>query len=258
MPRSTDYDSISSQYDRRYQGQEYPGTERALSTFLGQMDKVSVLEVGCGTGHWLKFLSGKVGFLAGFDLSTNMLQRAGETAPETPLVRGRAEFLPYRARSFDRVFCINAFHHFTDKPQFLAEAHRILRSHGGLMSLSLDPHAGLDRWWVYDYFHETLTLDRQRYPSGLALRTAMTKAGLLRCETHVAEHLTLQVPAHVALEQGFLAQSYTSQLTILSKQEYQAGLDRITQAMNAKKEQGKDLILLADLRLYATVGWLDG
>ena len=111
MPRTTDYDSISSQYDRRYQGQEYPGTAPALSTFLGQMGKVSVLEVGCGSEHWLKFLSGRGGFLTGFDLSTNMLQRARETALETPLVRGRAEYLPYRAQSFDRVFCINAFHH---------------------------------------------------------------------------------------------------------------------------------------------------
>src|SRR5581483_9988333 len=152
MSRIADYDSISSQYDQRYQGQRYPGTEQVLSTFLGENRHVSVLEVGCGTGHWLNFLSDKIGFLTGLDLSANMLQRARESAPETPLVRGRVEHLPYHAQSFDRVFCINAFHHFAERDKFLTEAQRVLRPHGGLMIIGLDPHSGLDRWWVYDYF----------------------------------------------------------------------------------------------------------
>jgi hypothetical protein len=126
------------------------------------------------------------------------------------------------------------------------------------MILGLDPRAGLDRWWVYDYFHETIELDAQRYPSTSDMRTNMTAAGFLRCETNVAEHLQMQMPARTALERGLLAQSYTSQLTILSPQEYQAGLERITHDINSEKEHGKDLVLLADLRLYATVGWLDG
>jgi ubiquinone/menaquinone biosynthesis C-methylase UbiE len=258
MPRVTDYDSISSQYDRRYQGQGYPETERTLFAFIGENSNVDVLEVGCGTGHWLQVLTDRTRFLAGLDLSTNMLQRARESAPQTPLVRGRAEYLPYRSHSFDRVFCINAFHHFSDKPRFLDEARRVLRPRGGLISVGLDPHAGLDRWWVYDYFHETLDLDKQRYPSTVELRADLAKAGFLRCETTVAEHLTRQVPARVAFEHGFLDQSYTSQLTILSKHEYQAGLDRIMQAIETEKARGSDLVLIADVRLYATVGWLDG
>ncbi|MBI3249162.1 MAG: class I SAM-dependent methyltransferase [Deltaproteobacteria bacterium] len=258
MPRTTDYDSISSEYDRRYRGQEYAETEQALAAFIGEGHNIDVLEVGCGTGHWLKVLAGRSGFLAGFDLSANMLQRAHELVPEAPLVRGRAETLPYRAQSFDRVFCINAFHHFTDKPAFLAEAYRVLRPGGGLMSVGLDPHAGLDRWWVYDYFHETLDLDTQRYPSAATLRADMAGAGFSRCETSVAEHFVTQMPAHAARERGLLDRSYTSQLTILSTQEHQAGLDRIAQAMAAEQAQGAVLMLLADLRLYATVGWRDG
>ena len=257
MTRITDYDSISSKYDRRYQGQEYPGTEHALFAFIGENSNVKVLEVGCGTGHWLKVLAKRTALLTGLDLSANMLQRAQQEAPESPLVRGRAEFLPYHAQSFDRLVCINAFHHFTDKLAFLVEARRVLRAHGGLISVGLDPHIGLDRWWVYEYFQETLVLDKQRYPSTEELRANMAKAGFLQCETSVAEHLMLQIPAHIALERGLLDQSYTSQLTILSQQEYQAGRDRLSQAMHTKKEKGRDLVLLADLRLYATVSWLD-
>ncbi len=258
MTRVTNYDSISSQYDRRYQKQQYPGIEQALLTFLRENSNNKALEVGCGTGHWLKTLGSRTGVLMGLDLSTNMLGRAQRETPETPLVRGRAEALPYRGQSLDHVFCINAFHHFIDKPAFLTEARRVLRPRGGLMSVGLDPHTGLDRWWVYDYFHETLDLDKQRYPSTPEVRANMAKAGFCRCETSVAEHLVVQMPAQAAVEQGLLDQSYTSQLTILSKQEHQIGLDRVMRAIDAEKTRGAELMLVADLRLYATVGWLDG
>jgi ubiquinone/menaquinone biosynthesis C-methylase UbiE len=256
MPRVTDYDSISSQYDRRYQGQGYPGTEQTLFKFIGDDGQRSVLEVGCGTGHWLKVLEGRVGFLAGFDLSVNMLNRARSEMSAVPLVRGRAEELPYRARCFDRLFCINAFHHFAEKDKFLTEARRVLRPHGGLMILALDPHSALDRWWVYDYFHETLALDKERYPATQKLRADMAHCGFLQCQTLVAEHLTLQIPAHSAIERGLLDQSYTSQLTILSTEEYQEGLNRVNRAIASEKVKGVELMLVADLRLYATIGWL--
>jgi SAM-dependent methyltransferase len=187
-----------------------------------------------------------------------MLHNAQSATPNLPLVRGRAEALPCRSQCFDRLFCLNAFHHFTDKIAFLAEARRVLRLRGGLMIVGLDPHAGLDRWWVYDYFPETRELDRQRYPSTAEIRAGMTRVGFSRCKTAVAEHLPIQLSARTAIERGLLAQSYTSQLTILSTQEYQEGLARVTQAINAAKVAGEELILAADLRLYATIGWLDG
>jgi SAM-dependent methyltransferase len=258
MMRVTDYDSISSQYDRRYQGQEYPGTEQALFAFIGDNHNIDVLEVGCGTGHWLRVLRDRAGFVAGIDLSANMLQRAQDMMPDAPLVRGRAEELPYRSQCFDRLFCLNAFHHFAEKAKFLTEARCVLRSHGGIMIVGLDPHAGIDRWWVYDYFPETVELDRQRYPSAAEIRANMMEVGFSRCETTVAEHLTLQMPARTAIERGLLAQSYTSQLTILSTQEYQDGIGRIAQAIDAEKVRGEELILIGDLRLYATRGWLGG
>jgi hypothetical protein len=35
---------------------------------------------------------------------------------------------------------------------FLDEARRVLRSGGRLMTIGLDPHLGIDRWYIYDYF----------------------------------------------------------------------------------------------------------
>ena len=84
-----------------------------------------------------------------------MLARARVAAPGARLVRARAEDLPWRDATFDRIFCVNALHHFSDRDRFFAEARRILRPGGGLLTIGKDPHAERDEWWVYHYFEET-------------------------------------------------------------------------------------------------------
>ena len=59
MDRSVDYDHIARTYDRRYQEYQYPGVEQALLQFAASRPGLQVLEVGCGTGHWLGLLSGR-------------------------------------------------------------------------------------------------------------------------------------------------------------------------------------------------------
>ena len=67
MDRSVDYDRIATTYDRRYGDNEYPGVEQALQQFVGEEPGVRVLEVGCGTGHWLALLSRRGICVAGLD-----------------------------------------------------------------------------------------------------------------------------------------------------------------------------------------------
>ena len=51
--RVTDYDSIADDSDARYDVYEYGGVRAMLLSFLGDGAPVAILEVGCGTGHWL-------------------------------------------------------------------------------------------------------------------------------------------------------------------------------------------------------------
>jgi ubiquinone/menaquinone biosynthesis C-methylase UbiE len=51
------------------------------------------------------------------------------------------------------------------------EVRRVLRPGGRLMSIGLDPHEKRDRWFVYDFFPETLELDLNRFPA-IARRSA--------------------------------------------------------------------------------------
>jgi ubiquinone/menaquinone biosynthesis C-methylase UbiE len=254
--RVADYDSIASKYDRRYDLHEYAGVRETLLNFLGPQSPAT-LEVGCGTGHWLAALqrsanlSGERSILAGVEPSSQMIARARAAAPGARLVRARAEALPWADATFDRVCCINALHHFTDRATFFAEARRVLKPGGGLLTIGKDPYADRDAWWVYDYFPETVEIDRERFARVRTLRGEMAVAGFAWTESFEADRIEALRPATEALASGIVARAYTSQLTVLSEEEFAAGVARIEEANAAA---GGELQLAADFRLYATVG----
>ena len=252
--RRADYDQIAHTYDSRYERNSYAGVEKALQNFIGGRPGLEVLEVGCGTGHWLEFLQAPNVDLAGLDYSAGMLARAQRRLAGIALVQGTAGRLPWQAESFDRVFCINAFHHFTDKPAFLAEARRILRPGGGLLIVGLDPHRGLDRWFIYDYFPESFEIDKHRFPAASSVRAWMSEAGFQDCTTQEVEHWTYRLPAQDILRQGRLDKQATSQLSILTDAEYRRGMEKIHAALERAEARGQTLFLMADLRLYGTMG----
>ncbi|HKG94635.1 MAG TPA: methyltransferase domain-containing protein [Gemmatimonadaceae bacterium] len=250
-----DYDAVAPDYGRRYQGQRFADVERAARAFAAGPAPPDLLEVGCGTGHWLSALADVVAVAAGVDPSWGMLERARAAAPAALLCRARAEALPWRAASVDRVLCVNAAHHFADVAAFVAEARRVLRPPGGLMVVGLDPHAGGDQWWVYDYFPTARAADLVRYPSADTLRRLMAAAGFARVETRVAQHAPASVTMERAAELRLLERTSTSQLMVIGDEEYAQGVARVRAAARAA---GAGFRLSADLRLYATTGWLAG
>ena len=256
--RHADYDQIAQTYDRRYERNSYAGVEEALRRFIGSQSGLQILEVGCGTGHWLAFLQALHFPVTGLDFSAGMLAQARRHLPGIPLIQGTAAQLPWRAQSFDRVFCINALHHFPDKPAFLAAAQHILRPGGRILIVGLDPHSGVDQWFIYDYFPESLEIDRQRYPAASELRTWMRKVGLVGCTTQEVEHWTYQLPASEILRQGRLDRAATSQLSVLTDAEYQRGMRQIRADIERAEAKGGTLFLTANLRLYGTRGSMTG
>ena len=272
--RVTDYDSIADTFNARYGLYRYDGVRDTLVNFLGDTP-LATLEVGCGTGYWLAALLDRLSpspsdpgsldgsakasaerrWLAGVDPSAAMLMRARAAAPGARLVRGRAEDLPWQDATFDRIFCVNALHHFTDRTRFFEEARRVLRPGGGLLTIGKDPHTERDTWWVYDYFEETRAIDLARFARVRTLRGELVLAGFDCADSLEADHIEAVYPAGDALAGGpggLLARSFTSQLTVLSDQEYERGLERI-RAADAAAAGG--LQLVSDFKLYATIGW---
>jgi ubiquinone/menaquinone biosynthesis C-methylase UbiE len=251
---SLNYDAIAERYDRRYLINDYSGVEQALYAFVGPDQSRRVIEVGCGTGHWVKALAQRGTWIAGVDASCNMLAFAGVKACPPALAQARAEHLPFVDGAFDRLFCINALHHFDDKPGFLGEARRVLRTGGAVMTIGLDPHTGVDHWYIYEFFEPVLEIDKRRYAPTQQIRDWMRGVRFSNVRTCEIQHLPMLLAARTALEQGRLERGATSQLAVLSDEQYQQGMDRIHRALESAEASGETLYLRADLRLYATYG----
>lgn len=255
-PTRVDYDSVASDYSSRYRRNNYSGVTAAVAEFFANdpvPNRFVALEAGCGTGFWLQAVQQLAARVVGMDLSSGMLHVAQTAAPTALLARARAEALPFQSDSFARIFCINALHHFSDPAMFFLEARRVAQADGAVLTVGLDPHTGQDRWWVYDYFPEALIADRMRYLPAHAIRELMAAVGFERCETRELQHLPRQLSIDEAERDGFLARTSTSQLMVISDEEYRSGIARIR---GDAAEHGDSFLLRADLRLYGTTGWL--
>ena len=93
-----------------------------------------ILDLGCGTGRNLP-LFGRGVRAVGLDPCPESLLKARRRAPGVPLVRARAEALPFRDGAFDTVVSGLVFCSVEDVPRGLAEVRRVLRPGGVLRML---------------------------------------------------------------------------------------------------------------------------
>jgi ubiquinone/menaquinone biosynthesis C-methylase UbiE len=245
-----EYDTVAPDYDRRFQAGGFPGVELALrrATVAAKADRV--LEVGCGTGHWLAAFG--VASVYGADRSLGMLARAAAKRQTPLLLAADAQALPFRDAAFGLVACVNALHHFPEPPAFVERAVALLRAGGGLVVIGMDPRARHDRWYLYDYFPDTRRADLERYPAHAAIRRWMRAHGLERVATRPAQRIhTLRRGADV-LEDPILHRHGTSQLTLLDDAAFDRGMARIHDAIRNAREA----VFETDIVLSVTRGFL--
>lgn len=95
------------------------------------------LDVACGPGIVVDALKAAGAWMAGVDLTPEMLRQAVAAGAArsggddgTRLARAEAERLPFLDGRFDFVVCRNSFHHFPDPGRILGEMARVMRAGG--------------------------------------------------------------------------------------------------------------------------------
>jgi ubiquinone/menaquinone biosynthesis C-methylase UbiE len=133
------FDFVARSYDRWY--------DSPVNQSIDAIEKVAIkealptgsrkgllLDVGCGTGHWLFFFRMAGYRVVGLDLSPQMLDVAKvKFASEIQLVRADGDGLPFKDHSFDIVSCITTLEFVSDHIRTLREMWRCLKSGGRLV-----------------------------------------------------------------------------------------------------------------------------
>lgn len=128
------YDQWHAQADRQnneWQERYY----RWLANLLKPSSGSTLLDVACGRGDFLDFMS-RCGFRPyGVDISSVAIDIARERLPNARLEVANGEDLPFDDATFDFVTCLGSLEHFEDPARGAREIARVLRSDGKALVL---------------------------------------------------------------------------------------------------------------------------
>jgi SAM-dependent methyltransferase len=182
----------------------------------------TVVEVGCGTGNYVRALAARNGCAAfGMDPATAMLSHAATHPCGVHWLQGRAEQFPFSPGACDLIFSVDVIHHISDRAGFCHEAARALRPGGRLCTVTDSREIILRREVLSGYFPETVGMELARYPRLAELEAWMAAAGL-------QDYLVVQVeePYEVTSIQPYRDRAYSS-LHLISEEAWLSGLGRL-------------------------------
>ena len=120
------------------EGRRAEQAEQALTTALLEAggSSATILEVGCGTGHFTRWLAATGRTVYGLDRSPEMLAECSRLGGEAPLVLGDAHALPVRSGAVDAVLLVTALEFLADPRHALNEAVRVARRAVAVVALN--------------------------------------------------------------------------------------------------------------------------
>jgi Methylase involved in ubiquinone/menaquinone biosynthesis len=92
-----------------------------------------ILDIGCGSGLFLKMAHSKSNAITGIDLSDELLGIARQRNPDARLLNQDMNELPFADKSFDLVTGFNSLQYAEDLNHVLAEIKRVLKDDGKLV-----------------------------------------------------------------------------------------------------------------------------
>ena len=113
-----------------------PRSNRLVAHLAEPAPEHVTLDVGCGPGAAVRAIAPLVSRAMGVDASAAMVRIASRRSAglaNAAFHVGSAEDLPFAADTFDRLWTVHAFHHWSDQAAGIAEALRVLRPGGRLL-----------------------------------------------------------------------------------------------------------------------------
>ena len=127
------FDKMAAVYDDSLAGK---GSKRFYNLLLREITLTSgaaVLDVGCGTGAFLKKLSDTCSIIGfGVDIEKKMIEEANKNHPQMNFQVSSCENIPLDNSFLDAMVSCMAYHHFENKEGFAREASRLLKPDGVL------------------------------------------------------------------------------------------------------------------------------
>ena len=160
------------------------GSYRRLLKFFDHLiieerDQV-MLDLGCGSGAFSRFLKELRIPMIGIDLSFNLIAAAKKKIGEVNFLVADAEYLPLAEKSVDLVVFSGFLHHLPDLHRVTKEAYRVLKDEG--RCFAYDPNCDNPLMWLYRnkrspfYSNKGIT-PNERLLKAKEIREAFSQAG---------------------------------------------------------------------------------
>jgi ubiquinone/menaquinone biosynthesis C-methylase UbiE len=128
-----------SRYKRFFFRTRFNNVINALAPKKGE----KILDVGCGTGYYLKYILDKGAEAYGLDLSEEYIKQAkAYISPNRATLKvASASNIPFKSGYFDQVLATEVIEHVPNYEKSLKEVYRVLRSNGSAVITTINKYS---------------------------------------------------------------------------------------------------------------------
>ncbi len=154
----------------------------------GRGDGLKLLDIGCGTGHYLSRFRQRGFEVAGVDNCKEMLKYSRAQNPASTILYADAEKIPFPDNTFDFLLCVEVLRYLPNPSVYLREMARVLKPQGVCLATAL-PALNLNGYW---FIHRLISFagignfarSRQFFTTSLRLRRQFANAGFSEQSIH--------------------------------------------------------------------------
>ena len=113
---------------------------QVMSEYVDIRSDDVILDIGGNTGKVTEAYSNNCKEVIVLEPKRNVVEYGKSHRPNIKFVEGQAENIPLPDAYFDKVVASASFHHFSDHDKALEEMKRVLKPHGKIIILEIDPN----------------------------------------------------------------------------------------------------------------------